>query len=435
MKCKDYALRRRKLMDKMGPDSIAIFIAAKETLRTGSSAHSYRQDSDFYYLTGFDEQESALVLIPGRPEGEFILFSRAHDPDFELWHGKCAGQKVACSDYCADEAHSITLFDSLLFQLLQGKQKVYFKIGFDSNFDMRIMRLITSLREGCRAGVQVPYEFLDVTKILHEMRLYKSDEEILLMRKAAEITVAAHLSAMRACVPEIYEYELEAELLYEFNRLGGRSLAFESIVGGGANACTLHYCKNNEKLTAGELVLLDAGVEYEYYAADITRTYPVNGKFTKEQREIYAAVLDTQLKVIAIIKPGISWDKLQIKAEEVITEHLVRLGLLPGSVKENLEKKNFKKFFMHRIGHWLGMDCHDVGEYKPKNEWRILEPGMIFTVEPGIYISSGLNVGPEWKNIGVRIEDNILVTAEGCEVLTKKLPKNIEEIESLIQKK
>lgn len=432
----DYGLRRKKLMEHMGENSIAIFNAAKEYLRTGSTVYPYRQESDFYYLTGFDEADAVAVLVPGRPEGEFILFNKVRDPSKEIWTGRIVGQEGACAEYGVDQAFPIDNLDSMLPQLLAGRKNVYYKIGRDACFDARLMGWINKLRNGVRDGVQTPNEFINVEKFLHEMRLCKSHAEIQIMRRAGEITAKAHLAAMQACSAGMYEYELEAVVLHEFTKHGGRYQSFETIVGGGRNSCTLHYCKNNETLIDGELVLLDAGVEYDYYSADITRTFPVNGRFTAEQKAIYQIVLDAQLAVIAMIKPGVRWDMLQLKAEEVITKGLVDLGLLNGDVTELLEKKAFKSFFMHKIGHFIGIDDHDVGEYKPQNSWRVLEPGMLFTVEPGVYIAADLTwVDTKWRNIGVRIEDDILVTEEGCEVLTAGVPKSISEVESVMQHK
>lgn len=430
----EYFLRREKLMEQMGPNSIAIFKAANEYLRTGSSVYPYRQESDFYYLTGFDESDAVVVLIPGRPEGEFVLFSKVRDPSKEIWTGRIVGQEGACAEFGVDQAHPISLLDDLMPQLLAGKKTIYFKIGREAGFDARVMDWVSKLRAGIRDGAQAPTDFVNVEKVLHEMRVRKSKSELQIMRRAADITAKAFLLAMQQCSPNMYEYELEAILLHEFTREGGRYQAFETIVGGGANACTLHYCKNNEVLTDGELVLLDAGIEYEFYSADITRTFPINGKFSPEQKAIYQVVLNAQQAVIEMVKPGIRWNQLQQKAEEVITQGLVALGLLQGDVAELVEKKAFKPFFMHKIGHFMGIDDHDVGEYKPQNAWRILEPGMVFSVEPGVYIGAGLTwVDPKWWNIGVRIEDDILVTEDGYENLTAGVPKTVHEVEAVMQ--
>ncbi|MEI8054676.1 MAG: aminopeptidase P N-terminal domain-containing protein [bacterium] len=383
-----FKLRRDELLKQIGAGSIAVVHAAKECIRSDSEYYPYRQNSNFYYLTGFTEPESIAVFAPGRSKGEFILFSRKRDVTKELWHGPCAGQEGACRDFGADQAFSIEEADVLLPQLLVDRKSI------------------------------------DISEILHEMRLKKESYELELMRMAAEITAAGHLRAMQTCRPGMHEFELESELLYEFTRLGGRDKAFQTIVGGGANACTLHYSKNADRLIDGDLVLVDAGVEYKYYCADVTRTFPVNGKFTPKQRAIYEAVLTTQLEVINQIRPGIRFNSLQLLAERVITEHLVSLGLLKGKVGDLVAEQSFKPFFMHKIGHWLGLDVHDVGKYQTDDAWRVLEPGMVFTVEPGIYIA---------PDIGVRVEDNILVTENGCDVLTKMIPKTIEEIEATMK--
>lgn len=373
-----YASRRKKLLKQIGNNNIAVVFSSKEYVRG-----VYRQDSNFYYLTGFTEPESIAVFAPGRSEGEFILFNLENDTTKELWYGERVGQKKACSEFGADQSFPIKEFDLILNKLLIGRKRV------------------------------------EIDSFLYEMRLKKSSYELDIIRKAAKITTEGHLRAMRKCHPDIYEFELEAELLYEFMRLGGRYEAFKTIVAGGVNACTLHYEKNNKKLIDGDLVLIDAGAEYEYYCADISRTFPVNGKFTQKQRTIYEAVLEAQLETIAHIKPGIRFDNLQLIAEDVIAKHLSYLGFLK-------EATTVKQFFMHKIGHWLGLDTHDVANYKINHEWRILEPGMVLTIEPGIYIIS--------DNIGVRIEDDVLVTENGCEVLTEGLPKTVQEIEAEMKK-
>lgn len=434
MQAKEYSLRRRQLMQQMGKGSVAILFAASECQRTGTTTYPYRQDSDFYYLTGFDEPEAVMVLIPERVDGEFILFCREHDVNREILEGKRAGQEGACKEYGADQAYPITELDNIMPKLLAGNNNVYFKIGLDAELDAKVFQWVRQLKSGIRDGVQAPKNFISLEGCLHAMRLRKSAAEIATMRQAATISAKAHLRAMQVCAPGMYEYELEAELLHVFTKHGGRFTAFESIVGGGSNACTLHYSKNNEQLIAGEMVLIDAGVEYEYYSADITRTYPVNGKFSPEQKLIYQAVLDAQLAVISIVKPGTRWNMLQETAERVITERLVALGILHGNVDQLFAAKAYKPFFMHRIGHWLGMECHDVGEYKLHDGWRVLEPGIVLTVEPGIYIcAENTGVDAKWHNIGIRIEDNVLVTANGCEVLTADVPKEIGAIETIMQ--
>jgi len=425
MQTKEFKLRRNELLKRLGPSSVAIIFAAKECVRSGKVKYPYRQNSDFYYLTGFIEPESIAVLISDRSEGEFILFNRERDSVKELWYGERVGQERACSEFGADQAFAISEVDKILPQLLSGRDNVYFMVGLDKDFDQKVNFWLNQSRS----------LLINLDKILHQMRLKKSQSELENIRKAAEITTKGHLRAMQKCKPGMYEFELEAELLYEFIRLGGRHEAFETIVAGGKNACTLHYSKNDKKLVDGELVLVDAGVEYQYYCSDVSRTFPVGGRFNSKQRAIYEIVLNTQVEVIKQIRSGVKWDYLQFTAERVITEGLIEVGLLKGKIEDLLDKQNFKQFFMHKIGHWLGLDAHDVGEYRVNDQWRVLEAGMVFTVEPGIYITPEISgVDEKWFDIGVRIEDDILVTDDGCEVLTKGVPKDVIEIEAVIKR-
>jgi len=422
---KEFKLRREELLKRLGHNSVAIIFAAKECVRSGGEKYPYRQNSDFYYLTGFIEPESIAVLISGRSEGEFILFNRERDSVKELWHGERVGQERACSEFRADQAFAISEVDKILPQLLSGRDNVYFMVGLDKDFDQKVSFWLNQSRS----------PLINLDKILHQMRLKKSQSELAIIRKAAEITAKGHLRAMQKCKPGMYEFELEAELLYEFIRLGGRHEAFETIVAGGKNACTLHYSKNDKKLVDGELVLVDAGVEYQYYCSDVSRTFPVGGRFNSKQRAIYEIVLNTQVEVIKQIRSGVKWDHLQFTAERVITEGLIEVGLLKGKIEDLLDKQNFKQFFMHKIGHWLGLDAHDVGEYRVNDQWCVLEAGMVFTVEPGIYITPEISgVDEKWFDIGVRIEDDILVTDDGCEILTKGVPKDVTEIEAVIKR-
>lgn len=429
----EYQNRRARLLAAMGKESIAILMAAREYLRNGDSHYPYRQNSDFYYLTGFKEPEAVAVFIPGRSEGEFILFNRERDPAMEIWNGLRAGQQGACKVYGAHQSFPIEHLDEIMPKLLENKTRVYYPVGRDMSFNRRILSWVSQVQAKIRSGVHAPSEFYNIEKIVHEMRLFKSESELDIMRQAANITAKAHCQAMQACRPGMMEYELEAEIQYVFGRHGARAPAYNHIVGSGANACILHYNDNNQPVKSGDLVLIDAGAEYKEYAADITRTFPANGRFTEPQKAIYSAVLEVQLAVIAAIKPGLPWNQLQVISERTMVEQLLQLGLLSGSVEELIEKRAFFPFYMHRIGHWLGLDVHDVGEYKVNNDWRRLEPGMTFTVEPGIYIAAGTpGVDEKWWNIGVRIEDDVLVTQEGCEVLTSGVPKRLEDIESLM---
>jgi Xaa-Pro aminopeptidase len=435
MQDRDFKLRRNELLKQIGSHGAAIVFAAKEHIRSGTEYYPYRQNSDFYYLTGFTEPESIAVFVPDREEGEFILFNRERDLEKELWCGVCIGQEGACCEFGVDQAFSIAEADVMLPQLLAGRERIYFNnVDSDRDFNLKVDSWINKARSYVRDDIKTLYKLVNIGEILHERRLKKSQLELALMRRAAEITAEGYLRAMRKCRPGMHEFELESELLYEFMRLGGRYEAFKTIVGGGANACTLHYSKNTNKLIDGDLVLVDAGAEYKYYCADVSRTFPVNGKFTSEQSAIYEAVLEAQLEVIKQIRPGIRFNSLQSTAERVITGHLVALGLLEGKINDLLASQSFKPFFMHKIGHWLGLDVHDVGQYQVNDEWCILEPGMVLTIEPGIYIAPNVSfVEDKWRSIGVRIEDEVLVTENGCEILTDMIPKTISEIETTMR--
>jgi Xaa-Pro aminopeptidase len=414
--------RQQYLLQQIGKNGIAIIFANKERQRNGETFYPYRQGSDFYYLTGFKEPEAIAVFIAGR----YILYSRKKDPQQEVWTGAIVGQDAAVKEYGADQAFSIDQADIMLPELIKGREKIYFNFGYDPEFDTRVINCTKQLIGKGRAGINPPTDFINIGKLTHEMRVYKDDSEVDIIRKAADISAKAHLRAMQSCRPSMMEYELEAELAGEFKRLGARDFAFESIVASGANTCILHYIENNKQLKEGDLVLVDAGCEYEYYCGDITRTYPVNGHFSEEQKIIYQAVLDTNMKVIDQVRPGVTWLELHQLSEKIITEKLTEIGLL--------ENHTFKTFYMHYIGHWIGLDDHDVGKYKIDNEWRKLKPNMVFSVEPGIYIAPNTpNVDQKWWNIGVRIEDDILVTENGCEVLTSSVPKTIAEIEQIMQ--
>ena len=429
---KEHARRRRQLMGMMGEGAIALLPAAPLQFRNHDAEYPYRQDSDFLYLTGFNEPEALLVLAPGRRQGQFILFCRERDPEMETWNGPRAGIEGACDDYGADDAFPITDVDDILPGLLEGRERVYAPMGSRADFDARVMGWINQVRKKGRAGVHAPVEFIALEHLLHEMRLFKSRAEVRAMKKAAGVSAAAHRRAMRACRPGLHEYELEAEFLHEFRR-HDMVPAYTSIVGGGGNACVLHYVDNRDELRDGDLVLIDAGAEYQGYAADITRTFPVNGRFTPAQRDIYQVVLEAQSAAIAAVKPGNHWNDPHDAAVKAITRGLVGLGLLKGRVPRLIKDGEYRRFFMHRTGHWLGLDVHDVGDYKIDGDWRLLEPGMVLTVEPGIYIPArSKRVAKKWWNIGVRIEDDVLVTREGCEVLTRDVPKGVDEIEALM---
>lgn len=429
----EFKNRRQQLLNKLGNDSIAIISAAPEYLRNGDADYRYRQNSDFYYLTGFSEPEAVAIFAPGRKEGEFILFNRPRDPAAEIWTGKRTGQEGACQDYGADQAFSIHTLDEKILEIISSYHTIYYPIGREVEFDQRVIGWIKQLKAKVRAGIPTPANLKDFAKLMGQMRLIKSPAEIEVMRKACSLSAAAHCRAMEITKPGMWEYEIEATLLYEFTRQGSHSVAYNSIVGTGANACVLHYIDNNTQIKEGDLILVDAGAEYDYYAADITRCFPANGRFSAEQRAIYEIVLAAQEAVLAAIKPSIQWNHLQPIAIRKITEGLVELGILKGRVDDLIESRAYAAFYMHNIGHWLGMDVHDVGDYKIAGEWRTLHPGMVFTVEPGIYIQPHENVSEKWWNIGVRIEDDVVVTAQGCDILTKEVPKQIDEIEALMR--
>lgn len=432
--------RRKQLLQNMkslDENSIAIMPAAQFNLRNGDVHYPFRQDSNFFYLTGFPEADAVAVFAPGHPDGEFILFNHPEDPTHEIWHGKRIGQNKVCEYYGVDQAFSINALDQTMPKLLQGRGCVYYGWGETSiaasSFQQRLFNWIDASRTSSRSGHCFPQQFKSVDLLLNEMRLFKNPHEIGLMRKAAEISTVAHQRAMRTAKTATWEYELAAEILYEFYRQGAQGVAYESIVGAGANACILHYIDNNSALKDGELILIDAGAEYQGYAADITRTFPRNGRFSAEQKAIYEIVLRAQDAGIAKVVKGTLWEDIQTTTAEVITAGLLDLGILRGNLNELIEKKAYQDFYMHHFGHWLGMDVHDVGNYKINNQWRPLEPGMVLTVEPGIYIRENPSVDPKWWNIGVRIEDDVLVTKGEADVLSDGLIKKIDDVEAFMR--
>jgi Xaa-Pro aminopeptidase len=429
----EYQERRRQLALQMLPDSVAIITSAQEKERNGDAHYRFRQDSDFYYFTGCNEQDAALVIFSGK-ESRSYLFNLPRDPIQEQWTGKRLGQEGAQESLGVDEAFDVYEFDSMLCELLENKQAIYYFAGRYPHWEKRIGRAWQIVKNNMRRGIHAPESFCDLSSIVGEMRLFKSAQEMTLMRKAAKISVAAHQRAMQACKKTRFEYELEAELMYEFVRGGCRSVAYDSIVAGGQNACILHYTANNQPLNSGDLVLIDAGGEFENYAADITRTFPLNGKYSAEQRSIYELVLTAQKAGKERVRPGVRWYEIQEAILQVLTSGLVELGLLRGNVENLIETNAYKPFYMHNSGHWLGIDVHDCGQYKINNQWRPLKPGMVLTVEPGIYISEDIkNIDPRWYGIGVRIEDDLFVTEGGHENLTSALPIEINEIEALVR--
>jgi len=433
MEKREFLRRRKELMRMVGVDSIIIQPNAPEQVRNRDVYYPYRSDSDFHYLTGFDEPMSLSVLIPGRELGEFILFCREKDSDAEIWHGRRAGLEGACEMYGADDAFPIDDLDEILPGLLENKERIYYTMGRYADFDQRLIGWLGQVTSKGRAGVHAPDQFISLGHIVHEMRLFKSLAEQRAMRKSAEIAAEGHCRAMKFTSPGVAEYQVEGEILSCFMQHGSRSPAYPSIVGGGENSCILHYTENNEKLRAGDLLLIDAGAEHDYYASDITRTFPVNGKFSEAQGLVYDVVLEAQHAAISKVAPGNRWNEPHDAAVEVITRGLVDLGILRGRVSTLIEKEAYRPYYMHKTGHWLGMDVHDVGDYKVGDEWRVFEPGMVTTVEPGIYLSSSVKgLGKKWQNIGIRIEDDVLITVSGSEVLSRGAPKTRKEIEELM---
>ena len=432
MKQSEFKRRRTELMKMIGKNTIAILPSASLLTRNRDADFPFRQDSDFLYLTGFNEPDAVLVIVPGRKHGEFILFCREKDEEQETWHGRRAGQEGAIEEYSADDSFPIDDMDDILPGLLEGTDSIYNIMGQYPEFDQRLIGWVNHIKAQSRAGLHVPSEFVSLDYVLHDMRLYKSREELKLMRKAASISARAHTQAMRVCAPGKYEYQIAAEFDYEF-RKNNAEHAYSSIVGGGANGCILHYTNNSDQLNDGDLLLIDAGCEVEGYASDITRTFPVNGKYSPAQREIYDIVLAAQKAAIKKVKPGNHWNDPHNAAVRVVTRGLMEIKLLKGSLPKLIKEGAYRRFYMHRTGHWLGLDVHDVGDYKVGDQWRLLEPGMVLTIEPGIYIPARSKaVNRKWWNIGVRIEDDVLVTTSGCEVLTKAVIKNPEDIEALM---
>ena len=431
MNRKEFAKRRKTLMRMVGEDGIAILPSAPVKTRNRDVEYRFRQDSDFYYLSGFAEPDAVAVLAPGRDNGEYILFCRERDVEQELWHGSRTGTDGAVEDFAADDAFPIDDIDDILPGILESRNRVFYTMGAFAEFDQRITEWVKSLRLREASGIHAPHEFIALDHILHDMRLYKSRAEISVMRKAAKIAVSAHRRAMACVTPGMYEYEIEAEYMHEFRRHDA-SWSYTPIVGTGANACTLHYVDNNAQLGDKDLLLIDAGCEYDYYASDITRTIPVNGRFSPEQRAVYEIVLEAQLAAIKKTCKGNHWNDPHDAAVRIITKGLKKIGLLDGTLPKLIRDKAYREYFMHRTGHWIGMDVHDVGDYKVGDEWRILEPGMVTTVEPGIYIAASRKVPARWRNIGVRIEDDVAVTSQGPDVLSKGLVKEPDEIEKLM---
>ena len=408
---------------------VGIFPSAPTAVRNADVDHEYRQDTDFYYLTGFEEPGAVAVLAPGHAEHRFVLFVQPRDREREIWTGFRAGEEGAVRDYGADAAFTIDKIDEELPKLLANADRIYYRFGGDPTFDERLIGLMRRFQRERQRNGSGPNAVIDPAEILHEMRLIKTESDLGLLRRAVEITCDGHLAAIGAIKPGAYEYEVEAALSYVFRKSGSPRHGYPPIVASGPNATVLHHTSNRRQITVNDLVLIDAGAEYGYYTGDVTRTLPANGSFTPEQEQLYGLVLEAQLEAIKEVRPGGTFIDPHIRAVRILTEGLLRFGLLEGDLEQAIKEEKFKKFYMHRTSHWLGMDVHDAGPYKVGDEWRKLEPGMVMTVEPGLYIAMDAEgVDPRYRGIGIRIEDDVLVTPEGNEVLSAGVPKTFEEI-------
>ena len=440
----EYIRRRENFISMMGNNCITIIANSDEQTRNSDVNFPFRSHSDFIYLTGFDEPNAVAVFftkperldkVETKVKGKYFLFCSEKDFHKELWNGEIIGLDNAVKEYDADDAFPIDDIGDILPGLLENKDKLVYNMGSHDYLDSHLISWINHIKENSRYGCYAPHEIISPDHVLHEMRLFKSRAEITLMKKAAKVTAKAHARAMKNCKPNIYEYEVEAELLYEFNKSGCKFPAYSSIVAGGSNACVLHYINNDNILNDGDLLLIDAGSEYKGYAADVTRTFPVNGKFSLAQKKLYEVVLNAQLKAIDAVAIGVSWNLIHEVAVEHITQGLLDLKILTGDLETAISEEKYKEFFMHRTGHWLGLDVHDVGEYKIHDNWRELEKNMVLTIEPGIYIPKNKKSVPkEYRGIGIRIEDDVVVTADGALVLTANIPKTVEDIELLMAK-
>lgn len=428
----EFTRRRRQLMRMAGPDAILILPAAAEKVRSNDSHYPYRQDSDFWYLTGFNEPEAVLVLVPGRAAGETLLFCRERNPERETWDGARLGPEGAVETLGMDDAYPWEDMDEILPRLIEGRNRVYYHFGRDTDFDLTLIGWVKRVRSQVKQGAQPPHEFQELGHLLHDLRLFKSAAERRLMKESARIAALAHMDAMKAARPGMYEYEIEAELLYRFRRHGAVP-SYNPIVGAGPNACVLHYVSNNAKMEDGDLLLIDAGAELHGYASDITRTFPVNGRFTPAQRALYDLVLEAHAAAVSVVAPGVPWIAMHEAAVEVLTEGMLRLGLLKGTLKQCLKEQAYLRFYMHKTGHWLGLDVHDVGDYRIDGEYRLLEPDMVFTIEPGLYIPpDAAGVAAKWRGIGIRIEDDVIVTRQGGQIITGDVPRDADEIQQLM---
>lgn len=431
IKFEEFKKRRKQIAKYIGANSIAILRAKDICLRNGDADYKYRPDSYFYYLSGCDEADSLVVICPENDKGDDILFCREIDPDNVIWNGPMLGLDDAKRKLLFDNSYDIKSQDEMIPLLMAGREKVYFMLGMDSEFDKKVVQWTNSVTKEKWAKSQAPHELVSIKSFLDDMRLFKSKTEIKCMQKSADIAAGAHVAMMKACKPGMYEYNLGSEFMYHIGNFNSQP-SYQPIVGGGANGCILHYVNNDRLLHDGDLVLIDAGCEYDYYASDITRTFPVNGKFSEEQKVIYEIVLQAHTAALEAAKPGNHWNEPHEAAVEVIAKGLLQLGLLKGELSTVLEEHTYIQFFMHKTGHWLGLDVHDCGDYSVDGLWVELEPGMVMTIEPGIYIAEDADVEDKYKGIGIRIEDDVLITKEGYKILTDKVPRTISEIEQLM---
>lgn len=431
--CPPHAARRAAFARRMGPSAVAVLAAAPLVRRNGDVDYDYRQDSDFHYLTGFEEPGAVLLISPRHPKHRFVLFVRPRDPAQEVWVGPRAGIAGARRRFGADAAFPIDQLEQALPQYLSGSERLFHRVGRDAVFDEKIIGVLNRMRAQQRSGTMAPSALLDPATILGEMRLHKGPEELAHLRKAIAVTAEGHLAAMALTRPGRREFEVQADLEHAFRSGGSPRVGYGSIVGGGANGTILHYTRNADRLKAGDLLLIDAGAEIGYYTADVTRTFPVSGRFSPEQRALYDIVLEAQEEGIRRVRPGASFQAAHDAAVEVLTEGCRRLGLLKGSLKRLIKTGAYRTYYMHRTSHWLGMDVHDAGRYRDGKKWRRLAPGMVLTVEPGLYVSPDCRRAPaKYRGIGIRIEDDVLVTKGGCEVLSRDIPKAPEAVEALM---
>ena len=429
----EFIARQDRLLAQCKPNSVCIVPAASMVTRSRDTEYTFRQDSDFWYLTGFEEPNAWLILSnhPRYGESYRAMVVQEKDKSAEIWHGKRLGAEAALARFSLDEAFELQELEEALLASIQGQDNVYFSLGHNKSHDRLFTEALNTLRDAPKESL-APRAVHDLQPMLHEMRLFKSACEVAVMKAAGEISARAHKRAMQFAAPGCYEYQLEAEIHHEFAMAGARSPAYSTIVGSGENACILHYTQNNAQVNDGDLILIDAGAEYQGYAADITRTFPANGKFTHAQSEIYSVVLNAQKSVLDMLAPGVTLSEAMLHSVEIITQGLVDLGVLEGSVAENLENETWREFYMHGLGHFLGLDVHDVGNYKIDGEDRPLKPGMVITVEPGVYIGLDSDAPEKYKGIGVRIEDDVVITATGVDILTADVPKDIDAIEALM---